>query len=61
MKLDSKNGNGWGTPFANQHQVSQDRPSARIYRVREREGNQGTPGIVTARMTSGRPATHEAN
>ena len=47
MKSDGKDENGQGTLFANQHQVSQDRPFAKIPWVREIKGNQKTPGIVT--------------
>ena len=38
-----------------------DRPSAGILRVREREDNQGRPGIMTLRLTSERLATHGIN
>ena len=50
MKSDGEDGNGLGTPFENQHQGSQDRPFAGIPKVREREGDQGTPGIVPKRV-----------
>ena len=61
MKSEGEDGDGWGAPFANQHQGSQDRPSAGIPRVREREDDQGTLGVVTTRLTLERPATHGAN
>ena len=55
MKSEGEDGHGYGTPFPNQHQVSQDRPSTGIPRVREREGDQGTVdcGLSFAAYASG--------
>ena len=50
-----------GTPFANQHQVSKDSSSIGIPRVREREGDQWTPEVMTSRLTSERPAIRGGN
>ena len=61
MKSEGEDGHGYGTLFSNQHQVTQDRPSTGILRVREREGNQGTPDVMTLRLTSERPTTRGAN
>ena len=61
MKSEGEDGDGQGTLFANQRQGSQDRPSAGIPAVRERESDQGTLGVVTTRLTSERPATRGAN
>ena len=61
MKSEGEDGHGYGTLFSNQHQVTQDRPSTGILSVREREGNQGTPDVMTLRLTSKRPATCGAN
>ena len=58
MKSEGEDENGKGTPFAKQHKVLQDRPSAGIPRVRERESDQGTLSVVILRLTSERPATH---
>ena len=61
MKSKGEDGHGYGTLFLNQHQVSQDKPSTGIPRVREREGDQRTPNVMTSRLTSERPATCGAN
>ena len=43
--------------------MSQDkpRPSAGIPRVRERDDDQGIPGVEISRLTSELPTTHGAN
>ena len=46
---------------AHPSQTNINRPSTGIPRVREREDNQGTPDVMTLRLTSKRPATHGAN
>ena len=46
---------------AHPSQTNINRPSTGIPRVREREGNQGTPDVMTLRLTSKGPATRGAN
>ena len=48
-------------PLQTNIKCHKDRPSTGILRVREREDNQGRPGIMTSRLTSERLATHGAN
>ena len=48
-------------PLQTNIKCHKDRPSAGILRVREREDNQGRPGIMTLRLISERLATHSIN